>query len=662
MRFHLRTFHFIAALVALPLLGFSLTSYNHLTTVKAQGDPNNIIDAAFSDMSQRLGHTYKRTDRLDGFYGWEQIIVQDNSLGCPASGKNIPGQTTGYKITISLTKYGTFDYRATLDGSTLFLCSAPSLTPLPPTRAPALPQPTVAPQSATNYQGPVIAYIGLDGNVYVTSLGINPGATRLTSDGGGNRRGYLYNVQQVYTTLRWSPDGMSLLFARLNVSGSSSTIDLFVANSGQAPIKVASSAQLGFFGTWSLDSKEIGYAVAASINPGAAKATYQFQAVPRTGGQPRVVATFAGEFFFEGSPDEDPSHELLLSERGSGNAGSFAWLSTGILHAVNGIADYGLALSALDGKTLWQLPDVYQAVISPDRTHAVALKNTASGGEQKLQMVLIDLANGAITPLQSEPNPEVFTWSTDGKSILYTTATEVAKAQLDEKSSLGKTIFGDFPRIGHSFKVDLWSVPVSGGASTKLFTHEGRGIAVIVPSLTTQLVAFSFVDSSVAAITKINSGKSAAEVTAALPHIRIVTMPLEAGAQAAFFDADSRRPAMSSAAQFNAVPAAVTSVALSPSLVPAATDCPPSLPPRLVVGGKGRVTPGDPNALNTLPAPPSRDQNSKRLTPLQPGNVFTVLAGPTCAYGYTWWQVNYNGTIGWTAEGQGTTYWIEPVQ
>jgi hypothetical protein len=29
--------------------------------------------------------------------------------------------------------------------------------------------------------------------------------------------------------------------------------------------------------------------------------------------------------------------------------------------------------------------------------------------------------------------------------------------------------------------------------------------------------------------------------------------------------------------------------------------------------------------------------------------------------GLTWWQVDYNDTVGWTAEGQGNTYWLEPT-
>jgi hypothetical protein len=94
-------------------------------------------------------------------------------------------------------------------------------------------------------------------------------------------------------------------------------------------------------------------------------------------------------------------------------------------------------------------------------------------------------------------------------------------------------------------------------------------------------------------------------------------------------------------------------------LAPTPQQCPGSLPARMVIGRAGRVTPGLPNALRDRPG---LTWTGSRVIGRIPGTgVFTVVSGPVCAAGYTWWQVNYNGVIGWTAEGNAWVYWIEPL-
>jgi hypothetical protein len=80
---------------------------------------------------------------------------------------------------------------------------------------------------------------------------------------------------------------------------------------------------------------------------------------------------------------------------------------------------------------------------------------------------------------------------------------------------------------------------------------------------------------------------------------------------------------------------------------------------RLISGQQARVAPTPPVA-NSLRAQAS--SSSALLTEIPPGDVFTVIGGPTCGTdGRTWWQVNYNGTVGWTAEGDNGVYWLEPL-
>jgi serine/threonine protein kinase len=93
--------------------------------------------------------------------------------------------------------------------------------------------------------------------------------------------------------------------------------------------------------------------------------------------------------------------------------------------------------------------------------------------------------------------------------------------------------------------------------------------------------------------------------------------------------------------------------------------CPGFLPSRLVIGEYGRITPGDPNRLRETP-------NGRILVQIYAGETFRVLDGPICdtardGSGLAWWKVEYISPrdgrtyIGWTAEGSGGTYWIDPI-
>lgn len=98
---------------------------------------------------------------------------------------------------------------------------------------------------------------------------------------------------------------------------------------------------------------------------------------------------------------------------------------------------------------------------------------------------------------------------------------------------------------------------------------------------------------------------------------------------------------------------------------PASTpSCPPPgdadyLQPRLSIGGLGRVEEGGlPNLLRDIPG-----TSGKLLGQIEPGQAFTVQAGPSCSLSdkMVWWQVNHNGIVGWTSEGDDLDYWLEPL-
>src|SRR5262249_31053222 len=87
---------------------------------------------------------------------------------------------------------------------------------------------------------------------------------------------------------------------------------------------------------------------------------------------------------------------------------------------------------------------------------------------------------------------------------------------------------------------------------------------------------------------------------------------------------------------------------------------------RLSKGGMARVIPGtSPNAIKSEPGTTAKHPTSQKLGEIPVGGVVNVVDGPTCMDGILWWKIEYNDAspklTGWTGEGQGTSYWMEPV-
>lgn len=95
----------------------------------------------------------------------------------------------------------------------------------------------------------------------------------------------------------------------------------------------------------------------------------------------------------------------------------------------------------------------------------------------------------------------------------------------------------------------------------------------------------------------------------------------------------------------------------TPTPVPTYGQCPGFLPSRLAPGGFGQVTQGLSNNVRAQPG-----LTGLLIGRIPPGGVFQVLGGPVCASSTAWYQVRYDTLIGWTAEGMGSTYWLQPYQ
>jgi hypothetical protein len=147
----------------------------------------------------------------------------------------------------------------------------------------------------------------------------------------------------------------------------------------------------------------------------------------------------------------------------------------------------------------------------------------------------------------------------------------------------------------------------------------------------------------------------------------------DAGNPALFhFDLDSLEPTFVAPANTGTVKIDITQMpplgasvstpsfaALPPPDMAQTARCPDFLPSRLVVGQAARVTPGAANRMRSYAG-----SDAEQVGSIPGGATFIVLEGPLCDVenSLAWWRVEYNGIEGWTAEGQGETYWTEPIR
>ncbi len=85
--------------------------------------------------------------------------------------------------------------------------------------------------------------------------------------------------------------------------------------------------------------------------------------------------------------------------------------------------------------------------------------------------------------------------------------------------------------------------------------------------------------------------------------------------------------------------------------------CAGALPARLAVGDLVQVTSGAANNWRQTPA-----LNGTLIGQIPAGSTLSVSDGPVCADGFVWYQVYYNGQLGWTVESQNGSYALEKVE
>ncbi|MCE7947387.1 MAG: hypothetical protein DYG88_08165 [Chloroflexi bacterium CFX4] len=654
----------LACLVA--LMALAVIHFAAAPSVSAQGAPTEAaFDRIFSDVSSRVGRVISRT-RFDGTWSYEGVVVNDNNLGCPNGQQNAPGQTRAWIVRVSVTGLGSYEYRVSNDSSIILYCSgvgigaevpqvivAPPAAPPPAVggaRLPVPPPPGVSNQAVT-FQAPIMAFIGRDGNVYVTSLSSNLGYVPLTGDAlGVVEDGGYTNYSKYYGNLRWSPDGSRLAFVEYT------TQTLYVASSGGQPFPVANGLAVEIPPSWSPDGAQIAFAARGAPVGDSPNFVYPIQAVPATGGPLTTVGQIA---FGVGCGGGGFSPSLVNYYREVGyNGGNtiFKWLPNGFLHTAR-CDSVGLALTAFGGQRLWLADDISRMQIAPNLTRAAAVQyNMGELGS----VVLVDLSNGAVSPIASPIGVDQVGWSSDSSTLLFATRQLTQQVGVNPGAQFGQQ-FG--LANGQSYTLGLYAVPVAGGTLQQIYSSEGYSIGAITPSPNAALIAFTIAESEVAMNVRVNANDSIQNILSVAPRVKlgIAALPIGTPGYPYVLAADGGTPVFSPAITFTAMPATLLTVQpqapVLPPAPPAAPTAVPALsatagenPLGLVVNGRAIVPPGDTVVVRTSPQY-LRDRSNARGM-LRPNDTVRILSGPVFADNLRWWQVQResDGFSGWVVD------------
>lgn len=657
----------LVASLALALAG----SATHLQTA-AQGAPSEAaLDRVFQDISARIGRIVSRA-RFDGVWVYEQIVVSDDNLGCPNGQRNAPGQTRAWIVRVTVNGFGSYEYRISNDSSLVFFCTGIGIgsdvmpTPAaPPESATASSLPIAPPigivSSPVTFSPPILAFIGRDGNVYVTSLGSAQGYAPLTGDAQGSLYDGYTSASKYYTHLRWSPDGSRLAF----VEQGSQT--LFVVVSGGQPVPIASGLAAEFPPAWSPDGTQIAYIAQGVPTAEPGEFVYSVISVAATGG---AIGPIGQIQFSVGCGGGGFSPALSNYYREAGYNGSqliFRWTESGFLHTLR-CDGVGLALTAASGARLWTSPNVTRVQIAPGGARAVALRQNLDF-RRGSEPVLIDLISGTEQVISGAPPADQLGWSGDGNTIFFATRQLIQQAQINPAAPLAPS----FSTLnGESYRVGLVALPVLGGVPQQVYESEGYAIAAITPAVTASLIAFSIIESEVALIGRINSNDTYQNALSAAPRVKIgvAALPIGTPGYPYVIGADGGSPTFSPASIFTAVPARLLSApvmpptappiappAVLPTAPPAAPTAVPALrstegnnPLGLVLGGRAIVPPGAPVILRSTPQ--YLPDRSNAIGILRPNETVRILNGPVFADNLRWWQVQRerDNVIGWVVD------------
>jgi TolB protein len=264
--------------------------------------------------------------------------------------------------------------------------------------AACLPQDMRIPQSpllrTLERKSGLIAYIGTDGNIYVSDQG-GGNLSQLTDDAsisgsqGGNNKYYQYPT--------WSQDGSKLAFVGLSLEGSQVSSELNIAEieNGSPANIYSSSTEHPFYLYWSPDSANLSF-----LSTTASGQNVMLQTVPAEGGERRILDS-GTQYYWSWAPDG----QVMIVHANRSNDGTDQRLA--FLKVNQEVTEYGLDTAPASFQTpAW----------SPDGKH-ILLANVNEEGEN--EVLLADSTGTPEKTIGTFDLNTAFAWSSDSKKFAY---------------------------------------------------------------------------------------------------------------------------------------------------------------------------------------------------------------------------------------------------
>jgi Tol biopolymer transport system component len=246
----------------------------------------------------------------------------------------------------------------------------------------------------------LIAYLGVDGNLYTIDQGGN-NEKAITADAKSDADGY-----RVYGLPAWSPDGQSLAF--VSYAGppnqDPNQMSLYTARrDGTNLVEAHSGSDFLVYWSWAPDGKRVGFLA----NSGSGRLA--FKTVPPEGGQAEIVDAGVPYYW-----DWAPNSSAVLAHAGGASTPATANARLSLLQFDRGVIEQVLEVRPAEFKA----PDY-----SPDGARVLIAGRTESGASA---LMVTDVLGGNARVITEYEGSIAFAWSPNGQRIAYLVSTSAA--------------------------------------------------------------------------------------------------------------------------------------------------------------------------------------------------------------------------------------------